>query len=78
MPLCSDGAAQRDAVVEGDPIADLGGLTDDHAHAMIDEQVVTDGGAGVDFDAGQAAHELRYPAGKQACRRCVHSQWEMR
>ena len=55
LALVPRSAAQRDAVIERAIVADFGGLAHHHAHAVIDEHAAADGGAGVDFDAGQPA-----------------------
>ncbi len=39
--------AQRDGLVEADPIADDGSFADDNAGAVIDEKTLADGGAGM-------------------------------
>ena len=65
LALVQAGAAQRDAVIQGHILADLGRLADHHAHAVVDEQARADRRAGMDFDAGQAAHHLREPARQQ-------------
>ena len=38
--------------------ADLGGLADHHAHAVINEHPIADAGAGMDLDAGQDAADM--------------------
>lgn len=53
------GTAQRHTLIDQHVVADLAGLPDDHAHAMIDEEATPNGGAGVDLNAGQAARKLR-------------------
>ena len=60
------GAAQRDLVVEVDVIADLGGLADHHAHAVIDDQPAAEPGGRVDLDPGQPAADMGDEAGGQA------------
>ena len=59
------GAAQGDAVVDQAVVPDLGGLADDDAHAVVDDQALADGGAGVNFDSGAPAAGLGDPAGEQ-------------
>ena len=59
------GAAQGDAVVNQAVVPDLGGLADDKAHAVVDDQALADGGAGVDLDAGAAAAGLGDQAGQK-------------
>jgi hypothetical protein len=63
--LVERGAAQRDALVDGAAVADLGRLADHHAHAVVDEHALTDLGAGVDLDARQPAREVRGEAPSQ-------------
>ena len=43
-------AAEGDPVVEHHVVADLGGLADDDAHAVVDEEPVPDDGTGMDLD----------------------------
>src|SRR5947209_6984047 len=43
--------AQRDPVEQRDVVADLGRLTDDHAHAVVDEQAAAELGRRMDLDA---------------------------
>ena len=57
------GAAQGDAVVDQAVVADLGGLADDDAHAVVDDQAAADRGAGVDLNAGPEAGPLGDSAG---------------
>ncbi len=52
------GPAQGHAMVERDIRANLGGLANDHAHAMINEKAGADGCAGMDLDAGQVTGNL--------------------
>ena len=58
LALHQFGAAERHTVVEHDVIADLGGLTDDHTHAMVDKESTANGGARVDLNAGEPAGRL--------------------
>ena len=53
------GAAERDALIERDVAADDGGLADDDARGVIDEEPAAQQRAGVDIDAGKEAGELR-------------------
>ena len=46
-------------------VADLGGLADHHAHAVVDEEAAADRRAGMDLDAGEEAAELRDEAAAQ-------------
>src|SRR5204862_1735755 len=52
-------AAERHALVDSAAVADLGGLADHHAHAVVDEDAGADFRARVDFDAGEEAPEMR-------------------
>ena len=52
------GAAQRDALVQQHVVADLRGLADHHAHAVIDEEAAADARAGMNLDARQSARKL--------------------
>ena len=49
-------------MVELHAVADLAGLADDHAGAVIDEEVGSDRGAGMDVDAGAAVGPLGHHA----------------
>ena len=74
-------AAQGDTLIEGHIVADLGGLADHHAHAVIDEEAPPDPRARVDLDPGHEAADLgdetgaELPAGRQ--RQCA-SRWKIR
>ncbi len=59
------GAAERDALVEGDVAADDGGFADDHAGGVIDEEPPAEQRAGMDIDAGEEAGDLREHAGRR-------------
>src|SRR3546814_14792229 len=52
-------AAEGDALVERHVVADLRGLTDHDAHAVVDEQPLADPGAGMDLDAGDDVADMR-------------------
>lgn len=54
------GSAQGDALVEGAIVADDGGLANDDAHGMVDEEVPADMRGGVNFDTGYMAGYLRH------------------
>src|SRR5204863_7803824 len=56
------GPAEGDALVDGAVVADLGGLADDDAHAVVDEDAAADLRAGMDLDAGEEARDVRDPA----------------
>ena len=49
---------ERHALKQGDMVADLRRLSDDHAHAVVDEKSLADLGRGVDLDTGQPAGYL--------------------
>ena len=49
-------------MIDGAVVADLGGLADDDAGAVVDEEVLADGGAGVDVDAGETVGVLGHDA----------------
>ena len=57
-------AAEGDALVERHVVADLGGLADHHAHAVIDEEAPTDLRARMDLDAGEEAAEVAHEAAR--------------
>jgi hypothetical protein len=57
--------AECHAVVDHHVVADLGGLADDHTHAVVDEQPPADTGTRMDFDAGDQARRLRHHPGQQ-------------
>ncbi len=59
--LIERGAAQRHALVDGAVVADFRRFTDDHAHAVVDEHAPTNGGAGMNLDAGEPAPPVRNP-----------------
>src|SRR5512138_3044799 len=52
-------AAQCDSVIDGDIVPDFSCLADNHAHAMIDEEVMPDRRTWMDFNTGEPAHDLR-------------------
>src|SRR5208282_3209870 len=51
-------AAESDALIQGHVVTDDGGLADDHAETMINEEPSADFGAGMDFDSGEEARHL--------------------
>src|SRR6266498_351558 len=53
------GAAERHALVQRDPIADLARLADHHTHAVVDEETPADRRAGMDLDTGEESANLR-------------------
>jgi hypothetical protein len=56
--------AERNALVNRGPVADFGGLADDHAHPVIDEHPFADFRRRMNLDAGQKTHDLRQEAGQ--------------
>jgi len=52
------GAAQRNALVHQDVVADLGRLTDHNAHPVIDEETPANRSARMNFDSGDEARNL--------------------
>src|SRR5437764_3930517 len=52
-------AAESDALIEHHIVTDFSSLTDHDAHAMVNEEAPADGGARMDFDAGEQAGDLR-------------------
>ena len=68
LPAASRGklqGAQRHALVELDVLADVAGLADDDAGAVVDEEAGADAGAGVDVDAGLGVGVLGHHARDQ-------------
>ena len=57
LSLVPAGATQSDAVIQGDVITDLCGLTDDHTHTVIDKKAVSDGSPRVNLDARHPSTE---------------------
>ena len=55
LPRSVAGTAERDALVKQHVVADLRGLADHHARAVIDEEAAADGRAGMDLDAREEA-----------------------
>jgi hypothetical protein len=53
-------------MVDHDVLADLGSLTDDHAHAVVDEEAPADGGSGMDLNACQETAKLAHQARGEA------------
>jgi len=51
-------------------VADLGGLADDDAHAVVDDDAPADGRGRMDLDAGEEANDLREHARRQPEARC--------
>src|SRR3546814_19240390 len=88
MALAADavrgvGAAERDALIDRDIVADLGGLADHDAETMIDEEVPADLRARMDVDRGQEtrqvideAREEEQPRLEQPVRDAVHTDRE--
>ena len=57
LALVPGGAAERHAVIQGDVVADLGGLADHDAGAVVDEEAPADARAGMNVDIGQRARQ---------------------
>jgi hypothetical protein len=53
---------EGDTVIQRAVIADLGGLADDNAHAVIDKKPPPDGGARMNFHAGEKTRGMRHRA----------------
>jgi hypothetical protein len=49
------GAAERDSLIQGHVVADLGGLADHDPHPMVDDEALADQRRGVDLDPGHRA-----------------------
>lgn len=64
-------AAQGDTVEDQAVIADFGGFADDHAHAVIDDQIFADACAGVDFNASEQAGDFAHQAREERNAPCV-------
>lgn len=62
--LLVPGAAQRDALIEKHIVADFRGGPDDDAHSVVNEKTPPDCSAGVDFNPGQEAGDLRQKTGQ--------------
>ena len=58
--------AQSHSVEQQHVVADLRGLTDDHAHAVVDEEALTDRRGRVDLDTGEVAGRLRQGTRREA------------
>lgn len=54
--------SQGDPLVEGDVVADFGGLANDHARTMVDEQPGANLGSGMDLDACEQQPDIRRQA----------------
>ena len=72
------GAAEGHALIERHVVADLGGLADHHAHAVVDEQAPADLGAGMDLDAGQDPPEMRDEAARAPASRAATAMRDSR
>ena len=65
-------------MVEHHVVADLGGLADHDAHAVVDEEASADRRAGMDLDAGQPARDLRAGTRERAAAAARHSACDTR
>ena len=57
-------ATQGHALEDAHVPADLGGLADDDAHAVIDEEPGAQHGGGMDLDTGQETGHVETPSGR--------------
>ena len=62
FPLILAGAAEGHTLIEQAVVADLAGLADDDAHAVVNHQPPSDGRPGMDLDAGFFSCVLRDPS----------------
>ena len=58
FPGIAAGAAERDAVINRDVVADLRGFADHHAGRVVNEHAGAENGPGMDVDPGQDAGDL--------------------
>ena len=66
-------------VVDHHVVADLGGLPDDHAHAVVDEEPAAEGRARMDLDPGEESGELRQNARRPHAKHgFAHIRWASR
>jgi hypothetical protein len=67
MTLATDlaRAAEGDALIDRDVVADDGGFADDDAHAVVNEEAAADDGAGMDLDASPETDDLGHEAGDE-------------
>src|SRR5580700_7723595 len=67
MPLflLEAGAAEGDALVEQDVVADFHGLAHHDAHAVIDKEAAADLSAGMNFDSVDEARDLAHEAAEK-------------
>src|SRR5271170_143857 len=63
--LLEAGAAERDALVDEDVVADFGGLAHHDPHPVIDEEAASDFRAGMNLDSCDQARQLAYHAAEQ-------------
>ena len=70
------GDPERDLMIEMAIVADLGGLADDHAHAVVDHKPATNSGRGMNFNSGEESgrDERRNVTSRR--RLCVHNACE--
>ena len=75
-------APEGDALIDGDVLADLGGLADDHPRSVVDEQPFAESGSRVDLDAGEQTSDLRHqawgPRAPRAARGRSAARWNHR
>ena len=65
LPALEAGAAQRDPLVDGHAGADLGGLADHHARAVVDEELLADPRRRVDLDPRDGARRVGERGGSE-------------
>ena len=59
------GTAEGDALIDRAVVADLGGLADNHADAVVDKQALADRRARMDVDRGQHPPDMGDKAPKE-------------
>ena len=65
------GSAQSHVLINQNVVANLGGLSDHDAHAVVDEKPAADRRAGMDLNAGEKARYLRNHSRQQRYIRVV-------
>ncbi|MNI63824.1 hypothetical protein D3C73_1192270 [compost metagenome] len=59
FPFLLAGSSECDALIDDDIVSNLAGLSNNNAHAVINEQSLADTGAGMDFYTRHEPAELR-------------------
>ena len=75
MPGLIDTPAQSHSVEQQHVVADLRGLTDDHAHAVVDEEALTDLRSRVDLDTGEVCGRPETGRAPRSGAPLCHSLW---